>query len=247
MNEDFRKRAEAIIAAAPAVRSAVLIYSGGLDSTTLLHLLVRWGVSVRCMGVNYGQRHRTELASAASSCLAAGVEFRIVDLHAAGFTPMLGGSSQTDPSVPVPDGHYADETMKKTVVPNRNMVMLSMAMSWAISTKSDAVAYAVHAGDHTIYPDCRPVFADVMSAAGRLADWHEVALLRPLIGATKADIAAVAGVLGVDVGGTWSCYRGGSVHCGQCGTCRERREALQLSGVDDPTVYDSNVAAAEPA
>jgi 7-cyano-7-deazaguanine synthase len=153
----------------------------------------------------------------------------------------MGGSSQTDKSVPVPEGHYEEESMKQTVVPNRNMILLALAGAWAISTKSDAIAYAAHSGDHAIYPDCRPEFTEAMSDALRLCDWHEVKLMRPFLYPTpmsKADIVKLGTSLGVPFELTWSCYKGGEKHCGKCGTCVERVEAFQLAGVEDPTEYE---------
>jgi 7-cyano-7-deazaguanine synthase len=212
----------------------VLIYSGGLDSTVLLYELRGGGHELRCLGIDYGQRHRRELESAAAICRDLGLEYRIADLRA--IRPLLGGSALTD-DVPVPDGHYTDETMKATVVPNRNMIMLSVAVGWAVSLKFDAVAYAAHAGDHAIYPDCRPVFAEAIRRAAALCDWRPIELVTPFIGKTKADIVRVGAGLGVPFARTWSCYRGGEVHCGTCGTCVERREAFERAGMKDPTVY----------
>lgn len=212
---------------------SILIYSGGLDSTVLLHKLLNDGQEVRCLGVNYGQRHGKELQFASDNCNRLGVEFRVADLSS--LKPLLGGSSQTDPSVAVPHGHYAEESMKLTVVPNRNALMLSCALAWAISTKSQHVAYAAHAGDHAIYPDCREEFASAFNTMALLADWHQATLLRPFVGMTKRQIAQLAMELNVDVAKTWSCYEGGDVHCGRCGTCCERLECLE--GLHDDTVY----------
>lgn len=213
----------------------VLIYSGGLDSTVLLFKLRADGHKVRALGINYGQRHGKELLAARTICADLGVEFRVADLSA--IKPLLGGSSQTDDSVPVPHGHYAAETMKLTVVPNRNMVMLSVAIAWAISTKSDCVSYAAHGGDHAIYPDCREEFASALNTASLLADWHQVRIDRPFVRETKAGLVALGERFGVPFARTWSCYEGGEIHCGKCGTCVERREAFSLAGVIDPTSY----------
>lgn len=213
----------------------ILIYSGGLDSTVLLFKLLREGHEVRALGINYGQRHRKELDAATAICAKLGVEYRIADLSA--IRPLLGGSSQTDDSVAVPHGHYAAETMKLTVVPNRNMIMLSVAIAWAISTKSESVSYAAHGGDHAIYPDCREEFASALNTAALLADWQQVRIDRPFVRDSKASIVALGQGLSVPFAETWSCYEGGAVHCGKCGTCVERREAFQLAGIIDPTIY----------
>lgn len=214
----------------------VLILSGGMDSTTLLHALLAEGDQVLAVGVDYGQRHRKELQAAQAICAELGVEFRIADL--AGVRQFLGGSSQTDDSVQVPEGHYAEEAMKLTVVPNRNMLMLALAAAWAISLKADRVAYAAHGGDHTIYPDCRPEFVQAMGVALGLADWHEVELFAPFLSMSKADIASLGSHLAVPFERTWSCYKGGDKHCGKCGTCVERREAFSVAGLVDPTEYE---------
>lgn len=216
------------------VMRIVLIHSGGLDSTVLLYKLRADGHELRCLGVDYGQRHRRELDAGQAICHDLGVEYRIADLR--GLRPLLGGSALTD-DVPVPDGHYTDDTMKTTIVPNRNMIMLSAAIGWAVSLKYDAVAYAAHAGDHTIYPDCRPAFVEAVRNAARLCDWRSIELLTPFVDQTKADIVRIGAGLGVPFAKTWSCYKGGEIHCGTCGTCVERREAFQKAGIADPTVY----------
>lgn len=213
----------------------VLIYSGGLDSTVLLCQLVDAGHEVHALSINYGQRHNKELHAAKSITTRIGVEHRIADLTS--LTPLLAGSSLTSADIEVPQGHYAEDNMKATVVPNRNMILLAVAAGWAISLKADLIAYAAHSGDHAIYPDCRNAFADAMDAAIRLADWHEVRLERPFVNMTKADIVRRGAELDVLFAETWSCYQGRELHCGRCGTCIERREAFYLAGVEDPTPY----------
>ena len=141
----------------------VLIYSGGLDSTVLLYELLAQGDDVAALSVDYGQRHRREIDAAQSIAASLGVEHRVADLS--GIRGLLAGSSQTSDDVDVPEGHYAEESMKATVVPNRNMIMLSLAVGWAISRKADRVAYAAHGGDHAIYPDCRAEFVDALARA----------------------------------------------------------------------------------
>ncbi len=213
----------------------VLIYSGGLDSTTLLYALKAEGRDLKALSINYGQRHSRELEFAKNICAKLGVEHRTVDLST--LKPLLGGSSQTDSNVEVPEGHYAAENMKLTVVPNRNMLMLSVAAAWAISEKADTIAYAAHSGDHAIYPDCRPEFVDALNGALALADWHKVSIERPFINITKGGIVKLGAKLGVPYADTWSCYKGKEEHCGACGTCVERREAFVEAGVADPTKY----------
>ena len=154
----------------------------------------------------------------------------------------LSGSALTD-DIDVPDGHYAEENMKTTVVPNRNAIMLSIAFGVAAGEKSSAVAAAVHAGDHFIYPDCRPEFVDTFRAMQNCAlegVW-DVDLYAPFVNISKADIAKIGHDLGVKFENTWSCYKGGKIHCGRCGTCVERQEAMHLAGIKDKTEYeDSN-------
>ncbi len=214
----------------------VLVYSGGLDSTVLLYHLLAEGHEIHCLGIDYGQRHRRELVAGQAICERLGVEYRVADLTA--IRPLLKGSSLTD-SVPLPEGAYDFENMKSTVVPNRNMILLSLAIAWATSLRADVVAYAAHAGDHVLYPDCRPEFAEAMDRAAALCDWNPVRLLRPFIEMGKGDIVRRGAELGVPFELTWSCYQGGQRHCGRCGTCVERRGAFARAGIPDPTEYES--------
>jgi 7-cyano-7-deazaguanine synthase len=215
--------------------NTVVIFSGGLDSTVLLKHVVLAGDHVLAMSIDYGQRHRKELQHAQSIAQKLNVEWELADLSA--ISKFLAGSSQTSANIAVPHGHYAEESMKQTVVPNRNMIMLSVAAGWAISRKCDRVAYAAHTGDHTIYPDCRPDFVDAMRTSFQRCDWHTIDLYTPFLSLTKAQIVSRGAELEVDFSATWSCYEGGEQHCGKCGTCVERREAFQLAGVPDPTIY----------
>ncbi len=216
----------------------VAIVSGGMDSATLVHHYINQRDEVKALGFDYGQRHRKELEFAERLCNELDVPFDVVDLTSISKF-IAGQSSQVNPDVEVPDGHYADMTMKITIVPNRNMIMLAVAIGHAISLEYDAVAYGAHAGDHTIYPDCRESFAAAMEGAAKLCDWREIKLLRPFVNDSKADVAKMGNGLGVNFSHTWSCYKGRDNHCGKCGTCVERREAFELSGVDDPTLYEA--------
>lgn len=214
---------------------SVLVYSGGLDSTVLLSHLIAEGREVHAFTVNYGQRHAREIESAKAVCRHYAVPHQVADLRALG--AVFGTNSLTDNAVAVAEGHYTEESMKTTVVPNRNMILLAVAAARAIALKADTLAYAAHGGDHAIYPDCRPEFADAMDHAIGLADWHKVRLERPMVSWTKTEIVLRGAALGVPMHLTWSCYKGGEKHCGRCGTCIERREAFHLAGVSDPTVY----------
>jgi 7-cyano-7-deazaguanine synthase len=213
---------------------AVVLASGGLDSTVLLYYLLDQGHELRALSIDYGQRHRRELQAAGDICRHAGVEHRITDLSAV--RPLLAGSALTD-KIDVPEGHYAAESMKATIVPNRNMILLSIAIGWAVSLEYDSVAYAAHAGDHPIYPDCRPEFVEAMERAAGLCDWRQIAIHRPFVAKTKAEIVRIGAECDAPFELTWSCYKGGDAHCGKCGTCVERKEAFEGANVKDPTLY----------
>jgi 7-cyano-7-deazaguanine synthase len=213
----------------------VSLFSGGLDSTVLLFSLLDQGHDVIPLLVNYGQRHIRELEAASRICSMLGVTWQAADLRA--LAPLLTGSSQTSADIPVPEGHYTDLSMKATVVPNRNMLMLSCAIACAVSQQAQAVAYAAHAGDHPIYPDCRPEFIAALAQAAQLCAWEPIQLLAPFQTMGKADIVRLGADLHVPFAETWSCYKGGTVHCGRCGTDVERREAFVLAGIPDPTEY----------
>ncbi|MCC6598627.1 MAG: 7-cyano-7-deazaguanine synthase QueC [Alphaproteobacteria bacterium] len=214
----------------------IVICSGGLDSIILAHKIARERDLAGLVSFDYGQRHKKELHYARACAASLGVPFDLIDITGVG--KVLTGSALTD-DVTVPDGHYAEETMKITIVPNRNAIMLSIAYGIAASRKAQAVATAVHGGDHFIYPDCRPEFITAFEGMQNqaLAGYATISLYTPFLSKTKADIAAEGAVLGVNFAQTWSCYKGGDIHCGRCGTCVERREAFDLSGVADPTEY----------
>ena len=216
----------------------IVVCSGGLDSVTLAYKVAAEHKLHSLISFDYGQRHKKELDYAARTARDLGVKHHIVDLTSVG--ALLGGSSLTSDEIDVPDGHYAQETMRITVVPNRNAIMLAVAFGAAASAGADAVATAVHGGDHFIYPDCRPDFINAFGAMQNhaLDGVKDVSLYTPFVHVSKADIALEAGRLGVPIDLTWSCYKGHDTHCGRCGTCVERREALELACVKDPTVYE---------
>ena len=214
----------------------VVVFSGGLDSTTLLHHLRDVGHTVQALAVDYGQRHRArELAAATDLAADLGVALRMLDLRS--LVGFLGSNSLTDATIAVPDGAYAPETMALTVVPNRNMVLLAVALSWAAASGCDAVAFGAHAGPYTPYADCTPAFAAAMHAAAQVGSAPPLAVLAPFVTWTKADIVTRGHALNVPWARTWSCYKGEALHCGRCGTCLDRRQAFVAAGIADPTDY----------
>jgi len=215
---------------------SVLLYSGGLDSTVLLYDLIDSGDEVLPIGIDYGQRHAKELEAAFDICQKLKLQSTQLDLG--DLRLVMKGSSQTDDSVDVPLGHYADPSMKVTVVPNRNMIMLSIACALAVSEKADRICFAAHAGDHPIYPDCRPAFIHRLGEAMLISSYNPVRLDAPYQLWNKADIVKQGSKLGVPFEKTWSCYIGEDKHCGECGTCVERKEAFLRAGVPDPTEYE---------
>jgi len=214
----------------------IVICSGGLDSVSLAHKVAGEGTLRGLLSFDYGQRHVKEVEFAAACAERLGVPHKVVDISGVGAA--LSGSALTD-DVEVPDGHYAEETMKVTIVPNRNAIMLTIAFGMAAAEKAQAVAAAVHGGDHFIYPDCRPGFVEAFQVMQdqALEGVAEVQLYTPFLTGSKSDIVTEGTRWNTPFAETWSCYKGGDVHCGRCGTCVERREAFHLSGVADPTVY----------
>ena len=218
------------------MKRSVVIFSGGLDSTTLLYEWVRTGErEVSALTVNYGQRHACEIEHARRIARKLGVAHRIADLT--GLKPLFGHNALTDTHCAIPRDAYDFKNMTQTIVPNRNMILLAVAGAWAASIKAEEVGYAAHAGDHTVYPDCRPEFAEAMDVALSRCDWNPLHLARPYVNLTKADIVKRGSRAGVDYADTWSCYEGGDIHCGICATCRERKQAFLDAGVPDPTAY----------
>lgn len=215
-------------------KKAVIIFSGGMDSTTLLYDILNQGYEVHALSFNYGQKHKRELECASKTCEKLGVNHIIVDLGVLG---EVAPSSLTRQDVEVPEGYYADENMKLTVVPNRNMVMLSLATAYAIGLKAEYLFYGAHAGDHSIYPDCRKEFIKAMQKSIKLCDWMKVKLYAPYLNVDKGDIVIKGKELGVDYSLTWTCYKGLEKACGKCGACTERLEAFKKAGIKDPVEY----------
>lgn len=217
------------------MKDSVIIVSGGMDSITMLYEFkdqIALGVSF-----NYGSNHNNrEIPFAEMHCKRLGISHITIDL---GFMPQYFKSSLLEGADAIPEGNYDEENMKSTVVPFRNGIMLSIAIGIAESNHLKHVLMANHGGDHTIYPDCRPAFVDAMSAAAQAGTFEDVTIEAPYTNITKADIARHGKQLGIDYSETWSCYKGGEVHCGQCGTCRERQEALREAGIADTTEYEN--------
>lgn len=217
------------------MKTCVLL-SGGMDSVTVFHQALRDSDVVACLSFDYGAKHNArEIPFAKLHADRAGVPHHVVSLD---FMDRLFKSDLLRSGGDIPEGHYAEESMKKTVVPFRNGIMLSVAAGFAESIGADAVVIAAHSGDHAIYPDCREPFMRAIGVAMEEGTYARIKLQRPFIDMDKAAIARRGAELGVDFAETWSCYKGGEIHCGVCGTCVERREAFLLAGLQDPTVYE---------
>lgn len=216
------------------MKDAVIILSGGMDSVTLLYEY-RERIAL-AISFDYGSNHNAkEIPYAQLHCQRLGIEHLVIPLS---FIHQYFRSSLLEGGEAIPEGHYASENMRSTVVPFRNGIMLSVAVGIAESRQLDVVMMANHGGDHTIYPDCRPEFVDAFGQAASNGTYNHVRILAPYTDITKADIAKRGKQLGIDYAETWSCYKGGDVHCGKCGTCVERKEALEKAGIDDHTVYE---------
>jgi len=211
----------------------VVILSGGMDSTTLLYKAHNDCEVVSVLSFDYGQRHKKELEYAKANCEKLGLSHKVIDITP--INQVMKKSALTD-DVDVPEGNYADENMKLTVVPNRNMILLSIAVAEAVSCEASKVFFGAHAGDHTIYPDCRKEFVDKLSEVTKIANWQSVEIEAPFIDMDKGDIAIVGKELNVDYSLTWTCYKGQEKPCGKCGACVERAEAFAKAGIKDPLV-----------
>lgn len=210
---------------------AVLVYSGGLDSTTLLYEY-RDSIAL-AVSFDYGSKHNArEIAYAAENCKRVGVKHLVIPL---GFIGQYFKSDLLLSGGEIPEGSYADDNMHSTVVPFRNGIMLAVAAGLAESYGLDTVMLANHSGDHAIYPDCRPEFVEAMDAAVKAGTYEGIRVVSPYCDITKRDIALRGNALGIDYSLTYSCYKGGEKHCGKCGTCVERKEALEGF---DPTEYE---------
>ena len=216
------------------MKNSAIIVSGGMDSITLLYDHkddIALGISF-----DYGSNHNArEIPFAKMHCERLGIKHITINLD---FMHQYFKSSLLDGAEAIPEGHYADDNMKSTVVPFRNGIMLAIAIGIAESNNLDQVFIANHGGDHTIYPDCRPEFINAIDAAATAGTYNNVKVIAPYTKITKSDIARIGKRLGIDYAETWSCYKGGEVHCGKCGTCVERKEALAEAGIEDKTIYE---------
>ena len=216
-------------------QKVVVIYSGGMDSFTVLNKALQQGHDVSALSFNYGQRHVKELDVAATVCKSLEIPHKIVDITA--INSLLAGSSLTD-DIDIPEGHYEQESMKSTVVPNRNMILLSLAIGYAVSENAQAVYYGAHSGDHAIYPDCRPEFVRQMNVVSKLANYEPVEVVAPYLDVDKNAILADGLKMGLDYCNTWTCYNGRDKACGKCGACIERLEAFAANEQSDPLSYE---------
>ena len=216
------------------MKDSVLILSGGMDSTTLLYdEQERIALAI---SFDYGSNHNArEIPFAQLHCQRLGIKHIVIPLE---FMTKYFKSSLLEGAEAIPEGHYAADNMKSTVVPFRNAIMLSIAVGIAESNNLKNVMMANHAGDHTIYPDCTPAFVKAFDLTAQAGTFVNVHLLTPYTHLTKGEIAARGRELGIDYAETWSCYKGGEKHCGRCGTCVERKEALAEAGIEDTTEYE---------
>ena len=213
----------------------VVIYSGGMDSFTVLNRALHDGKEVFALTFDYGQRHVKEIEYASTVCKSLDVNHKVIDISA--INQLLAGSSLTD-DIDIPEGHYEAESMKSTVVPNRNMILLSLAVGYAVSVGASQVYYGAHSGDHAIYPDCRPEFVMKMNEVCKIANYESVEIFSPYLAVTKSDILTDGLKMGLKYDNTWTCYNGREKACGQCGACQERLEAFSDNNVTDPLNYE---------
>jgi 7-cyano-7-deazaguanine synthase len=213
----------------------VVIYSGGMDSFTVLNRALTDGKEVFALSFDYGQRHVKELACASKVCKRLGVNHKVVDISS--INQLLAGSSLTN-DIEIPEGHYEAESMKSTVVPNRNMVLISLAVAYAVSVGAEQVYYGAHSGDHAIYPDCRPEFVEKMNDVCKIANYESVEIFSPYLTVSKTAILTDGITMGLDYSDTWTCYNGREKACGKCGACEERLEAFADNNTVDPIPYE---------
>ncbi len=213
-----------------------VLLSGGMDSVVAFYQVLKSHDVVSCLSFDYGAKHNSrEIPFAKLHAARNGISHQTIPLD---FINSLFKSDLLISGGSIPDGHYAEATMQQTVVPFRNGIMLAIAAGYAESIGAEGLVIAAHSGDHAIYPDCREPFMQAMATAMGEGTYAKIQLLRPFIGTDKTGIAKHGTELGIDFTETWSCYKGGEIHCGTCGTCVERREAFILAALSDPTIYE---------
>jgi 7-cyano-7-deazaguanine synthase len=214
----------------------VVIFSGGMDSFTVLNRAIKDGKDIYALSFDYGQRHVKELDCAAQICQELAIKHKVIDISA--INQLLAGSSLTD-DIDIPEGHYEAENMKSTVVPNRNMILLSLAVGYAVSVGAGQVYYGAHSGDHAIYPDCRPEFVMKMNDVCQIANYEPVEIFSPYLNNSKTEILTDGLSMNLDYSKTWTCYTGRELACGKCGACQERLEAFRDNNAVDPIPYEA--------
>ncbi len=215
--------------------SIVCVVSGGMDSVTLLHLAKQQFDKVQALTVDYGQKHAREIEAAHWQVRELGIPWTLVDL-----TPLsaLISRSALTGEQSVPDGRYDDKVQALTVVPNRNMILASVAIAKAVNDEYDWIGMGLHSGDHAIYPDCRPQFVEALIQIADIANYHPVGIWTPFLHRDKGEIVNIGTELGVNYAHTWTCYKGRGKACGKCGSCTERLEAFENNGLIDPVEYE---------
>jgi len=220
------------------MKKIVVVYSGGMDSFTLLNRAVAERQDIHTLSFDYGQKHRRELECATLVTDQLKIPHQVLDITS--LSVLFRSSSLISSDKDVPEGHYESENMKSTVVPNRNMILLSIAIGYAVDIGADSVWYGAHAGDHAIYPDCRPEFVERMNHVAGIANYDPVTIFTPYLDKDKKGILAEGIAMGLDYASTWTCYKGKNKACGKCGSCTERLEAFEHHGLKDPLEYESN-------
>tara|TARA_B110001454_G_scaffold209454_1_gene222954 strand:- start:387 stop:1049 length:663 start_codon:yes stop_codon:yes gene_type:complete len=213
----------------------ILILSGGMDSFTLLHHALSKKYIVDCITFDYGQRHIKEVECAHLVCKEHNLSNLKVEI--ANVESIFAKSALTSEDIEVPHGSYQAQSMQATIVPNRNMLFISHAIAYAISKGISRVWYGAHAGDHFIYPDCRPEFLSAMNAVAQTCHTFPISVEAPFLNFTKAEIVKIGLDLEVDYSKTWTCYEGQELACGKCGSCNERLEAFVINNSIDPLRY----------
>ena len=213
----------------------VVVYSGGMDSFTVLHKALHAGHEVYALSFNYGQKHSKELICAQEVTEEHSIPHKILDIQS--ISSLFTNSSLVSDQIDIPEGHYEADNMKSTVVPNRNMILLSLAIGYAINIEASEVWYGAHSGDHVIYPDCRPEFVEIMDKASKIANFEPVKVYAPYLNSDKIGILRDGLAMGLDYSKTWTCYKGLDKACGRCGSCVERLEAFSKNKIHDPINY----------